>query len=75
MSKLPVVSGKQFVKFMLARGWSRARQKGSHISMTKDGYRTVVITDKDEMGPNVMLGNLKTAGISRREFENYFRKG
>ncbi|MGI9337145.1 MAG: type II toxin-antitoxin system HicA family toxin [Gammaproteobacteria bacterium] len=75
MSKLPIVSGRQLVEFMRGYGWAVARQRGSHVSMVKDGYRTVVIPDKDELGPHVVLANLKTAKISKREFERYFQKG
>ena len=75
MPKLPVVSGKQFIKFMRRHGWTVAGQKGSHIRMTKPGFRSVVVTDKPEMSVEVVKGNLKTAAINRREFEDYFVKG
>lgn len=75
MPKPPIVSSRQFVDFMRSRGWTVSRQSGSHIIMVKDDYRSVVIPNKKELGPNIRDGNLKTAGIGREEFERYFQKG
>ncbi len=51
-------------------GFKKDRVKGSHLSMTKPGViRPVVIPMYDEIGVDIILSNLRTAGISR---ERYF---
>jgi len=37
MVPLPVVSGEAAIRAFERAGWSRARQKGSHVSMVKPG--------------------------------------
>jgi len=73
--KLPVVSGRELVKFFEKRGFEKARQRGSHIIMEKAGVnRSVVIPDHRELNANIVLGNLRTAGISRSDFVDTWQK-
>ena len=62
---------KSLEKVFLAAGFRFARQKGSHRSYTKPGIlRLVVIPTYDEVPVAIIRKNLRTAGISRKE---YFR--
>jgi predicted RNA binding protein YcfA (HicA-like mRNA interferase family) len=36
-SSLPVLSGQELVRIFERHGWTKARQKGSHIILTKPG--------------------------------------
>jgi len=36
-STLPVLSGQELVRIFERHGWTKARQKGSHIILTKPG--------------------------------------
>lgn len=74
--KLPVVSGRELIKFFEKRGFDQVRQRGSHIIMGKTGVTTrpLVIPGYRELPPNIVLGNLKTAGISRDDFVDAMQK-
>gem|GEM_PF-7084025 len=41
MPKLPVISGKQMIRFLEGLGFTVVRQKGSHRSLQKGVYKTV----------------------------------
>ncbi|MGU9951875.1 MAG: type II toxin-antitoxin system HicA family toxin [Gammaproteobacteria bacterium WSBS_2016_MAG_OTU1] len=70
---LPVISGQKFVRFFLERGFVKKRQTGSHIILRKEGIkRSLVIPNYRELGADIILNNLKTAGISRNEFKSAF---
>ena len=67
--KLPVVSGRELVKFFQTHGFKEVRQRGSHIIMGKAGSnRPLVIPEYREVPANIILSNLRTAGISRKDF-------
>ncbi|MGI9306077.1 MAG: type II toxin-antitoxin system HicA family toxin [Gammaproteobacteria bacterium] len=67
--KLPVIGGRAFVRFFLARGFVKKRQTGSHIILTKAGIkRPLVVPNYKQLSDDIIFSNLKTAGISREEF-------
>jgi len=74
--KLPVVSGPELVKFFENRGFEKFRRRGSHVIMRKAGVTTrpLVVPDYRDLPPHIVLGNLKTAGISREEFIDAMQK-
>jgi predicted RNA binding protein YcfA (HicA-like mRNA interferase family) len=68
--KLTSVSWQTLVRIFEADGFKADRTRGSHIVMTKPGIlRPVVIPKYDELGPDIILSNLRTAKMSR---ERYF---
>lgn len=71
--KLHICGGKEFVRFFLGRGFVKRSQKGSHIVLKKKGKRPLVIPDYKELSAGIILNNLKTAGISRGEFNRAMR--
>ena len=66
MPKLPVVSGKQMVAALKRSGFEQVRQRGSHVSLQKGDYRTVVPLHFD-LSPGTLLAILKQSGLSRDE--------
>lgn len=74
--KLPVVSGRELVKFFEKHGFEEVRQRGSHIIMRKAGVTTrpPVIPNHREISPDIILSNLRTAGISRKDFVDAMQK-
>jgi len=66
VTKLPVLSGKQVVKALKKDGFQVVRQKGSHVSLQKGVYRTVVPLH-DELAKGTLLGILKQCGLSRED--------
>lgn len=72
MAKLPVISGKDLVKILTKKGFEVVRQKGSHVSLQKEKYRTVVPLH-NELAKGTLLAILRQCGINRDKFENIIR--
>jgi len=69
MPKLPKISGQKAVKTFRRAGWIIARQKGSHIIMTKE--ESVVILSvplHDELDRGTLRGLISLAGLTVDEF-------
>ncbi|MDI6744146.1 MAG: type II toxin-antitoxin system HicA family toxin [Thermodesulfovibrionales bacterium] len=70
MSKsLKLCSGAGAVQKFKRAGWTVARQKGSHVMMTKPDYQwTLSIPLHDELGPGLLSKLIKQAGLTVEEF-------
>jgi predicted RNA binding protein YcfA (HicA-like mRNA interferase family) len=70
MSKsLKLCSGADAVQKFKRAGWTAARQKGSHVMMTKSGYQwTLSIPLHNELGPGLLHKLIKQAGLTVEEF-------
>ena len=70
MSKsLKLCSGANAVQKFKRSGWTVARQKGSHIMMTKSGYQwTLSIPLHGELGPGLLRKLINQAGLTVEEF-------
>ena len=67
--KLKLCSGAEAVQKFQHAGWSVARQKGSHVMMTKPGYQyTLSIPQHDELGPGLLRKLIRQAGLTVDEF-------
>jgi predicted RNA binding protein YcfA (HicA-like mRNA interferase family) len=73
MLKLPVLSGKKLIKALEKAGFHRVRQKGSHVSLQKGEYKTVVPLH-DELAKGTLLSILKQCGLSKEELLNLLHK-
>ena len=77
MTQLPGVSGKELIKFLQKRGFSKLRQRGSHVSLQKQTpdrtYRTVVPMHND-LSIGTLLNILRQCGISKEEFIEKYKK-
>jgi len=62
--KLPVVSGRQMVAALKRAGFEQVRQRGSHVSLQKGSYRTIVPPHSD-LSPGALLAILKQSGLTR----------
>ncbi len=73
--RLRVIGGRALVKFLQKYGFKRGRQKGSHIIVVKTGEYDIEITvpDHKELKPKTLQTILKTAGISREEYNRTMR--
>ena len=67
MARLPVVSGREVVAVLRRAGFQVVRQKGSHVSLRKGPYRTVVPLH-DELAKGTLLAILRQCGLSREDF-------
>jgi predicted RNA binding protein YcfA (HicA-like mRNA interferase family) len=73
MPKLPVLSGEELIKLLIKAGFRRVRQKGSHVSLQKGEFKTVVPLH-DELARGTLLGILKQCGLSREDLLELSRK-
>jgi predicted RNA binding protein YcfA (HicA-like mRNA interferase family) len=71
MPALPVVSGRAAVRAFEVLGWQVARQRGSHIILTKAGsYVTLSVPDHREIARGTFRSLIRSAGISVEDFLN-----
>ena len=66
MPRLPVLSGKVLIKLLEKADFQIVRQKGSHVSLVKGQFKTIVPLH-DELAKGTLLGILKQCGLSREE--------
>jgi len=67
--KLKLCSGAEAVRKLQRAGWSVARQKGSHVMLTRPGYQwTLSVPQHDELGPGLLRKLIRQAGLSLEEF-------
>ena len=69
VKKIKLCSGKDAVRKFQKAGWTIARQKGSHVMMTKPGYQwTLSIPQHNEIGPGLLRKLIHQSGITIEEF-------
>jgi len=69
VTRLPVVSGRDFVRAMAKLGFILDRQKGSHLILFRaDPPTTLSVPDHRELDRGTLRGLLRQAGISPAEF-------
>ncbi|MEK6953939.1 MAG: type II toxin-antitoxin system HicA family toxin [Candidatus Micrarchaeota archaeon] len=79
MPKLPVISGKEMVKFLQKQGFEIVAQKGSHVRLKKRTVIEVLVTvvplhGNADLKPGLLHDILKQAGIERDDFIKLLRK-
>lgn len=70
MVKLPKISGADLMKALKKAGFKFVRQKGSHVSMQKGPYKTVIPLH-DELARGTLLAILKQCGLSKEQLMKY----
>ena len=70
MSKrLKLCSGSEAVRKFQKAGWSVARQKSSHVMMTRSDYPwTLSIPQHNELGPGLLRKLIHQAGLTVDKF-------
>jgi len=69
MPSLPNISGQAVVKAFARDGWEKARQRGSHIVMVKDGsMATLSVPDHKEVAKGTLRSLIRSAGLTVEEF-------
>jgi predicted RNA binding protein YcfA (HicA-like mRNA interferase family) len=69
MPKLPRVSGREAVRVFQRAGWDVARQRGSHVVLTKSGtIYTLSVPQHPILGPGLLSDLLRKAGLTVEEF-------
>ena len=68
-SNLKLCSGSDAVRKFQKAGWSVARQKGSHVMLTKAGYQwTLSIPQHKELGPGLLRKLIRQAELTIEDF-------
>ena len=69
MASLPVLSGQEVVRVFESLGWSVARQRSSHIIMTKEGeIVTLSIPNHKEVARGTLRSLIRSANLTVDEF-------
>ena len=69
MPKLPRISGREAVRAFQQAGWEVARQRGSHIVLTRPGsIYTLSILLHPVLGPGLLRDLIRKAGLTVEEF-------
>jgi len=66
MPKLPTLSGDELIQLLKKAGFEVVRQKGSHVSLHKGSFKTVVPMHA-ELAKGTLLGILKQCGLSKED--------
>ncbi|MBI4829282.1 MAG: type II toxin-antitoxin system HicA family toxin [Nitrospinae bacterium] len=75
MPRITPVQWQRLIKVFRAAGFSESRMEGSHTIMTKPGApRPVVIPHYASVGRDIIISNMKTAGLSRDEYLRLLEK-
>ena len=72
MGKLRVLSGRDVCVLLERHGFSKVRQRGSHIVMQKsmgESTITVPVPDHRELRSGTVLSIIRQSGVPRTEFE------
>lgn len=73
MAKLPILSGKKLINILNKAGFQIVRQKGSHVSLRKETYKTVIPLH-NELAKGTLLGILKQCGMSKEDLVDLLKK-
>jgi predicted RNA binding protein YcfA (HicA-like mRNA interferase family) len=69
MASLPALSGIEVVRVLESFGWKVARQRGSHIIMTKAGeIVTLSIPNHKEVAKGTLRSLIRSANLTVDEF-------
>jgi predicted RNA binding protein YcfA (HicA-like mRNA interferase family) len=70
-SSLPVLSGQEVVRIFERHGWTKARQKGSHIILTKSGnIASLSVPDHREVARGTLRSLIRCSGLTTEEFQS-----
>ena len=69
MPVIPSLSGREVVRLFESFGWSVARQRGSHIIMTRENENvTLSIPDHREVAKGTLRSLIRSANLTVDEF-------
>jgi predicted RNA binding protein YcfA (HicA-like mRNA interferase family) len=69
MPRLPRISGRKAVRAFQRAGWEVARQRGSHVVLTKaESIYTLSVPLHPVLGPGLLRDLIRKAGLTVEEF-------
>lgn len=73
MPKISPIHYKKLIKFFEKNGFNLVRQKGDHLIFTKKGNtKPIVIPAYKEIPVFIIIKNLKSAKLTRKEYLKFF---
>lgn len=73
MSSRGPVSGRETLVALKRAGFSQVSQRGSHVKLSNNEGRVVIVPMHRELAPGTLASILRQAGIGRSEFDELFR--
>jgi predicted RNA binding protein YcfA (HicA-like mRNA interferase family) len=70
--KLPILSGNELITALKREGFEIVRQKGSHVALKKDAFRTVVPLH-DELAKGTLMAIMRQCGLSKDDLINLLK--
>lgn len=67
MSKLPLLSSNDFIKYISKKGFTHKHSKGSH-HVYELGSLRITVPERDTLGKGLLLSMLAEIGIKREDF-------
>jgi predicted RNA binding protein YcfA (HicA-like mRNA interferase family) len=71
--KITPISGSELIKVLQRAGFEVIRQRGSHVSLSKGEYRTVVPLH-DEIAPGTLADILRQCGLTHDMFFRWLKQ-
>ena len=72
MTRLPVVSGRDMIRYLSDKGFESRSARGSHVFLSRrndDGtFTTTTVPLHRELDTGMLIGILKDVGIEREQF-------
>lgn len=72
MPRLPVVSGKELVKFLLKQGFVVTGRKGSHVKLKDMGGNVAIVPMHKTIATGTLLEILDEAKVTREDLTAFF---
>lgn len=73
MAKLPTISGSELVRILQREGFFVVSQKGSHVSLRKENFKTVVPLHS-ELAKGTLLAILRQSGLTKEKLLELIKK-
>ena len=69
MAGLPSLSGERVVRVLQKAGWTKDRQRGSHVILIKPGHAaSLSVPQHRQVAPGTLRALIRAAGMSVDEF-------
>ena len=72
MSRLPVMSGDDFVRVIMKAGFALDHTEGSHMILLHPTGRRLSVPRHRELGRGLLRSLIRDAGLNREEFVRLF---
>jgi predicted RNA binding protein YcfA (HicA-like mRNA interferase family) len=73
MDKLPILSGREIIKILEKIGYSKIRQRGSHIRLSCSNKKSITVPDHKTINMGLLGKILRDAELSREKFKELFK--